>query len=481
MRALQGTHERVVHLSGQTEGQRVGWPPGLLATQRLAGFNAGAYGLGDRSVRGHDGVSTPSTAIGCAPTPLPPRAIPAAPPPPQVSAGLLAAADCGEGGTLYRYCEPEGEGARAREQARARLARRFRLAPPGAAELRQRLGLHAPLHHGPGGGWLARGGGGLGGDGQGPAEDEVEELGFSVVATDSACRPAVGTVALPPVPAGAGSGAGSAADAARAAAVLDATGQLRLLRQRWPRSEPALHQLCAFRLAEPAVALLPGSLGYQGEHEGSASRAGAAGSAGSTQEMVAVTAAGGAMALLPLEASQAEQLALLQQALLQHPGTAPLGGGSCAAFRGTGEGESRALAYVHPPPPALDPAMADLLGPASCVAAPAALEQPAAAAGPEGPGAEPAEERGSSTPRAQRGVAADAPPSSAGCTPGAGQAQQARQAGPDAIFDAELLHKYLLMPPAEQRRVLADAGVTSREGIPQLAARLSNLVAQLLL
>lgn len=405
--------------------------------------------------------------------------------------GLLAAADRGEGGTLYRYREPESEGARAREQARARLSRRFRLAPPGAAELRQRLGLHA-LHHGPGGRGLARGGGGPG-QGAGGDEEEEEEMGFTVVAADSACRPAVGTVALPSAQDGSSSGAGGAGGTARAAAVLDANGQLRLLRQRWPKCEPALHQLCAFSLGEPAVALLPGSLADPGERGGGASGAAAAGSAaGSMPGMAAVTAAGGAVALLPLEASQAEQLALLQRALVQHPGAAPLSAGRFTAFRGTcanGSGPCNggppALAFVHPPPTAPDPAMAGLLGPA-LAEAPEGSEQAAAAAAaaaaaPAGLGTGPGEEPGSSTPRAQRGPAADGRPSSGGSSSGAGQPQQAQQAACGAVLDAELLQDYLLMPPAEQRSVLVAAGVVGSDGASRLAAQLSNLAAQLLL
>lgn len=394
-----------------------------------------------------------------------------------MAAGLLAAADRGEGATLYRYHEPAGEGARAREQARARLARRFRLAPPGAAELRQRLGLHA-LHQGPGGGALAGGGRGPGGATRLPG-DEDDELGFTVVATDSACRPAVGAVALPPAPAGTGDAAG----AAHAAAVLDATGQLRLLRQRWPRSEPALHQLDAWQLGEPAVALLPGSLAYQGGPGSSTDRTGmvgsAAGYAGGTQEMVAVTAAGGAVALLPLETWQAERLSLLQQALLQHPAAVPLAGGSAAAFRGAGaiggsSGGSPAVAYVHPPPPAPDPGMADVL--ASLPGAPTGAASAGAAGSPSGLRGEQVEGPGCSTP--QRGTA-DGRPGSGSSVAGSGQAQRTQQAAPDMILDAELLQQYLLMPPAEQRHLLAAAGVAGSDGAAQLAAQLTNLVAQL--
>lgn len=254
------------------------------------------------------------------------------------------------------------------------------MAPPGAAELRQRLGLmRGHMHdelapHGHGGQEV---GGHL-------PEDEEAQLGFSVAAADCACRPAVGTIALHAESEGRQAGPGSGASAssrssagssgrpaALAAVTLDAGGQLRLLRQRWPRHEPTLHQRCSFLLGEPAVALLSGSLSYQADGTGSSSLgSGAAAGVATTAagaaagEMVAVTASGSVFSLLPLDAQQAQQLSLLQRALTQHPAAAPLSGGSYAKYRGLGgtgkggSGEPPLVPFVHPPPANIDAAAA---------------------------------------------------------------------------------------------------------------------------
>ncbi|PSC70412.1 Kelch motif containing isoform B [Micractinium conductrix] len=414
----------------------------------------------------------------------------------QVAGGLLAAADRGEGATLYRYNEPPPGSEQEREQQRARLARRFRFAPPGVAELRQQLGLQHHRHplHGPGGP-------GAGGGAAHTLGDEVE-AGFSVVAADCACRPAVGTVALTARRSDDGAASsGDAAPPAQTAAVLDATGELRLLRQRWPKQEPVLHQRCAFRLGSPAVALLPGGLSWHGGSTGTGASTAAAGAAAPPvrAEMLAVLGGGGAVALQPVPAEHAQQLLALQAALAQHEASAPLSGAAWAAFRGArpdgpfGNGEAPAVTFHHPPPAAADLATAELLAPASPRLASEQLEP----AGPAG------------APRGMAGATAEAPVGGlmavggAGGSGGGGSAATARklgvgtsprhapppqQAAEEAVLDGDLLQLYLRMHPAEQLAVLAKCGGALGGGgaggapsLVQRAAQLSNLVAQLLL
>lgn len=377
-----------------------------------------------------------------------------------MSCGLLVASDEGEGATLYRFHEPP-PGSAAQAARRGALARRYRLAPPGAGELRHRLGLHQP-HHPHAAGAAAAGGA------AGPSREEDEEPGFAVLAADCSCRAAVGAVALPAAPGAAKHG--GASDAALGAATLDARGELRLLQQRWPAAEPALHQRCAFQLREPAVALLPGSLGYQAAPEGAGADAAAHG-------MVAVTAGGAVLALQPLAQRDAQQLLPLQRALAAHPATAPLSGGSHSGFRGTdgSSGQPAApLLFRHPPPACAD-AAADMLAPPS----------PTATAGQEARGgllpvaAEPGSpELGPEEP-------AGVPPSPAAPGSSSQAAQAAAEEPPlDAILDAELLQQFLLLPPAEQRQLVA--GLPGGSGLDGEALRrateqLSNLVAALLL
>lgn len=408
---------------------------------------------------------------------------------------------------MYRYYEPHpGSPRAAAHLQRSRLARRRRVAPPGAAELQHRLGMQAqhPAQRGPGIGPVA--------GGQLLPEGEEEELGFAVVAADSECRPAVGAVALPPADGGAaGRGGGAPPPAAAAAAVLDARGRLALLQQRWPRHEPALQQRCVFALGEPAAALLQGSLGYHGGAVGGDSSSsvggggsgtsaaappaaeaapGAVGAAAAAAEMVAVTVGGAAVALQPLQQHQAAQLLRLQRALAQHPATSPLSGGSHAAFRVTGSSGvagGRGEIFRHPPPPggagaagAADSPPASPLTPEQQAGGGGGLgAEPAAAQEPAGPGAMVVDQPGG-------GAAAPAP----AATPQKQQqrGQQVAQAEPpvDAVLDGELLQHYLLLVPEQQRQLVAAAGIDrcgegGEAAARQLACQLSNLVAQLLL
>ena len=261
---------------------------------------------------------------------------------PQLSGGLLAAADRREGVTLYRYYEPEAaaEAPAPQPEQRGRLARRYRLAPPAVGELRHRLGL-APnqnLREG------VRGGDGKehGAAGQGKELEEDLEPGFTVLAADACCRPAVGVLVIPaaasPADPGSSSSSSSAAAvqpaaAAAAAAVLDAHGELRLLQQPWPGREPMLQQRCRFLLREPAVALLPGSLGYAREAAGGGAPFGAA--------------APGAAAAQPVDCILDAEL--LQQFLLLPPAeqravVAGMGGAGAAVGSERGAAELRRAA-----------------------------------------------------------------------------------------------------------------------------------------
>ncbi len=435
---------------------------------------------------------------------------------PQLSGGLLAAADRREGVTLYRYYEPEAaaEAPAPQPEQRGRLARRYRLAPPAVGELRHRLGL-APnqnLREG------VRGGDGKehGAAGQGKELEEDLEPGFTVLAADACCRPAVGVLVIPaaasPADPGSSSSSSSAAAvqpaaAAAAAAVLDAHGELRLLQQPWPGREPMLQQRCRFLLREPAVALLPGSLGYAREAAGGgapfgAAAPGAAAAAGAAGEMAAVTLGGSVLSLQPVDSADAVQLAALQRALASHPATAPLSGGSHAAYRGwEARGPAVPLTFHHPlpadakeggaeadlqPPPSPGGAAAGpQQGPLGSAVGPVALE-PASpeAQGAPGQGAQPAGGGSSSpAPGGRAGLSSQASPAAA-----AGGAAAAAQPV-DCILDAELLQQFLLLPPAEQRAVVAGMGgagaaVGSELGAAELrraAQRLNNLVASLLL
>ena len=433
---------------------------------------------------------------------------PFAPPPPapaplQLSHGLLAATDRREGVTLYRYHEPPpaSQGPLAPQQ-RARLARRYRLAPPGAGELRHRLGLVAQQH--------AREGGGVHGaaaSGKPPEEEEEGEVepGFGVVAADSCCRPAVGALVLPAA-ADPAAASGSGARSAAAAAVLDACGELRLLQQRWPGHEPALRQRCRFLLREPAAALLPGSLGYQADAASAgvpfgATAATTAAAAAAVGEAVAVTLGGAVLSLLPLEQADAAQLVALQRALATHPAAAPLSGGSHAAYRGWDAGGRQGvpLAFEHPPPAGAKeggPA-ADALAPASPgmaaagAAAAAGAQEGSLAREPAPLALEPAApEALAEAPPAAGSGSEDAAESAGAAWSGSphARAAAAEAAAPmDAILDAELLQEFLLLPPAEQRALVAGMGAAGAGGglaVPDLrraAQRLSNLVASLLL
>ena len=358
------------------------------------------------------------------------------------------------------------------------MGRRFRLAPPGEAELRQWFGMP------PGQAADAAAAGAAGQTLPG------EKPGFSVVASDACCRPAVGAVALAAAPAvGNGSPAGAApASAAAAAAVLEAGGLFSVLQQRWPRHEPALHQRCAFKFGEPAAALLPGSLSYAGDPSSSSQGAGAAAAA----ELAAVTASGAVVALLPLPPQQAQQLLLLQRALARHPAAAPLSGGSHAAFRGTDGSVRQQPLFRHPLPlgataAAVAPPSPDAAAAQQELALCFLVDGPAAPSPGAGGGGMAAARPGSAAGRA----AGQALPLLA-VPPSAQQQQQGQQemAAVDAVLDADLVQHYLLLPPAEQQRLLAGAlGCGSgglgksgeAEGLPQLAAQLSSLVAQLLL
>ena len=409
----------------------------------------------------------------------------------QVSGGLLAAGDRREGVTLYRYWEPVAPaGTTAAQLApRGRLARRYRLAPPGAAELRHRLGLqHVLLRGAPQEGGAA---------GEGGAPEEEPEPGFTVVAADACCRAAVGALALPPAP---GGPAPAASSAAAAAAVLDASGQLTVLQQRWPQREPALHQRCAFRLGEPAVALLPASLAYRSDTDsslgggsGAPAALAPAGQPAPAAEMVAVTAGGGVVALQPLAQDEARQLLALQRALAAHPATAPLGGGAHAAFRGPDSGPvpSPPLTFRHPPPPGVDPtAFVDLLATppldTSLAAAAPAAAATAAGPGPFPPATVPAAV--AAEPAAPRPVGeAEAGPPGSSSTPPAVPAPTPAPPEVDAVLDGDLLQAFLLLPPAEQRVLLASlassggSAAIDTSDLRVAARRLTGLVARLLL
>jgi hypothetical protein len=404
---------------------------------------------------------------------------------PQVARGLLAAADRGEGVTLYRYYEPPPGSPQQQllQQQRGRMGRRFRLAPPGEAELRQWFGMP------PGQAADAAAAGAAGQPLPG------EKPGFTVAASDACCRSAVGAVALAAAPA-AGDGspayaapALAAAAAAAAAAVLEAGGLFSVLQQRWPRHEPALHQRCAFKLGELAAALLPGSLSYAGDPSSSSSQGAGAASAA---ELAAVTASGAVVALLPLPPQQAQQLLLLQPALAQHPTAAPLSGGSHAAFRGTDGSARQQPLFKHPLPLNATAAAATAAAPPSPDAA-AAQQQLALCFLVDGPAAPSPGAGGGGIavqwPSSAAGRAASQAPPFLAASPSA-QQQRQQVAAVDAVLDADILQQYLLLPPAEQQRLLAGAlACDSRapgeggeaEGLPQQAAQLSNLVAQLLL
>lgn len=422
----------------------------------------------------------------------------------QLSGGLLAAADRREGVTLYRYFEPEPstEAPPPHPDQRGRLARRYRLAPPAAGELRHRLGL-APQLHMRDSGTSERAHGAAG---QGKEPEEELEPGFSVVAADTCCRPAVGALVAPAAAsapdASSGSSAAAPAATAAASAALDAHGELRLLQQRWPGQQAALHQRCRFLLHEPAVALLPGSLGYQGEAAGGGALLGAAAAptaAGAAAEMAAVTLGGSVLSLRPVNAADAAQLAALQRALASHPATTPLSGGNHAAYRGWEAGTQAApavpLLFRHPVPADAKEggAEAELLPPASPSGAAATAQEgllgiamalePAAPEAEAGPGAEGQPAAGGGTSPLAAGAAGPARLSIAA-------ARAATAAQPtDVILDGELLQQFLLLPPAEQRAVVA--GMRSSGVAPgsELAAaelrrstqRLNNLVASLML
>lgn len=324
---------------------------------------------------------------------------------------------------MYRYYEPHpGSPRAAAHLQRSRLARRRRVAPPGAAELQHRLGMQAqhPAQRGPGIGPVA--------GGQLLPEGEEEELGFAVVAADSECRPAVGAVALPPADGGAaGRGGGAPPPAAAAAAVLDARGRLALLQQRWPRHEPALQQRCVFALGEPAAALLQGSLGYHGGAVGgdSSSSVGGGGSGTSAAAPPAAEAAPGAVGAA--DSPPASPLTPEQQAG---------GGGGLGA-------------------------------------------EPAAAQEPAGPGAMVVDQPGG-------GAAAPAPAATPQKQQQRGQQVAQAEPPVDAVLDGELLQHYLLLVPEQQRQLVAAAGIDrcgegGEAAARQLACQLSNLVAQLLL
>lgn len=390
-----------------------------------------------------------------------------------MSQGLLAAADRREGATLYRYYEPAPTGAH-RQLAvapRGRLARRYRLAPPGAAELRQRLGLHPVMVHGA-----------VAASGERPPEEEEPEPGFAVAAADSRCRPAVGALALAPAAGGPGSGSVGAATAA-AAAVLDASGQLSILQQRWPLHEPALHQRCGFSLREAAVALLPASLAFQGDTATPSAAAGQAAVGPAATGMVAVTAGGSVLALQPLPQEDARQLLALHRALAAHPAAAPLSGGSHAAFRGPDSGERRVpVVFRHPPPAGADPAAAvDLLSATSPGAA--AGQAPFLTAAISAATAEPAGPQPGSGAAAAPGAAA--PASGSSPQPPGRTVQLAAELAVDTILDGELLKQYLLLAPPAQRQLVAALGGPGGSGdaaeVRAMACQLTNLVARLLL
>lgn len=279
-----------------------------------------------------------------------------------------------------------------------------------------------------------------------------------------------------------------------AVATLDVSGELRVLQQRWPSHEPALHQRCRFLLGEPCVALLPGSLRYQAE-AGDGGSAAAAGEA-AAPELVAVTAGGSVVALQPLPQHDAAQLLALQRALAVHPAAAPISGGRHAAFRGTdGSGGQQPVAVLfrHPPPACggalgseaddlLQQAGPDFLAPASPSAAAAQAllgSQPRRVA--EHYGAEPA-----------GGVAAapDQQTGSSGASASMPATRLAASHAPavppvDAILDAQLLGEFLMLPPAAQRGLVASLATSGSllhaDDLLRAAARLNTLVASLLL
>lgn len=338
-------------------------------------------------------------------------------------------------------------------------------------------------------------------------EGELEP-GFTVVAADTCCRPAVGALVVPAAT-GSSPATGSSSDSAggahaAAAAVLDAHGEVRMLQQAWPGQQAALHQRCRILLRVPAVALLPGSLGYQGGAAGAGAPFGAAGAAtagaeaGAAGEMAAVTLGGSVLSLQPVDQADAAQLAALQRALASHPAAAPLSGGSHAAYRGWAAGRTAVpLMFSHPLPAGAKEgdAEADLLPPHSPNEAagtqegllggalsPVALE-PAAPDAEGGLGADAQPAAGSSrSPLPASAAGPSSPPSAAAAGAAAGQPV-------DAILDAELLQQFLLLPPAVQHAVVAGMGGGGAAAGSQLGAaelrrmtqRLNNLVASLLL
>lgn len=336
-------------------------------------------------------------------------------------------------------------------------------------------------------------------------EGELEP-GFTVVAADTCCRPAVGALVVPAAT-GSSPATGSSSDSAggahtAAAAVLDAHGEMRMLQQAWPGQQAALHQRCRILLREPAVALLPGSLGYQGGAAGAGAPFGAAGAAtagaeaGAAGEMAAVTLGGSVLSLQPVDQADAAQLAALQRALASHPAAAPLSGGSHAAYRGWAAGRTAVpLMFSHPLPAGAKEgdAEADLLPPHSPNAAAAAAGtqagllggalEPAAPDAEGGLGSDAQPASGSSrSPLPASAAGPSSPPSAAAAGAAAGQPV-------DAILDAELLQQFLLLPPAVQRAVVAGMGGGGAAAGSQLGAaelrratqRLNNLVASLLL
>lgn len=426
----------------------------------------------------------------------------------QVSGGFLAAADPYEGATLYRYLDFPPGTPRSAMRAVGRLYRAQRQNVAGLELPRLALG-PAPLgDEAEVAARIAEAAGGVG-----PAardgirvvvDGNGEEYGFHAVATDCACRAAVGAVALPSAPttssatvSGSGGNGGNlsaaAASAQResaplAAAVLDAAGQLSLLQQLWPAVESTMSQRCSHSFSEPAAALLPGSFAYRGEAGGGSAGPGArpavpsrgeeeqAGAAAAEAAMVAVTDSGAAVTLLPLAQRHASQLQQLQQALGQHPATAPLCGGTLAAFHGSRQGKRL---FCHPPPAAASAAAAaqPLLPPSGATPNGAgglgggSLLVTEAAAAPDGE-ARPADVAPSqpstpvTSPRLQLPV----------LQPPEGQLH--------AVLDAELLQQYLLLSPREQRQLVA-AHFPSCDGSQaaacSLAIQLTNLVARLLM